>query len=533
MHGMTRDAGTAEIQAPFGGETFRFKGDSVTMETGGEQRFMRLDTQKEGESLYRITRVIGGRYREDFVGVLVSGGNQSDSKSAEERVMPVSYVFSTGTWRYKGYSVLVKERPRLQVAGVWRQQCIFCHNTVPHLSTLFDDLQSESTSYQGSMTNNLLPDPRRWQTSALDPQGLIATLREEVRFLGGDNSGLNTTEGALSTAIEVTRRRFKPEHFVEIGIGCESCHGGSREHAENPRRRPTFEVRSDLIRERPLVGSSEPSQAQWVNRTCMRCHTVLFTRYAHTWEGGHRYQNPGGSHVNSGEARDFALGGCANQLSCINCHDPHAEDNPDKLRALSGKAGTHLCTSCHEEFRSREAIAAHSHHNPEGEGASCLGCHMPRKNMGLGYRLTRYHRIGTPADKIRVENDRPLECALCHTDKSVESLVHAMETWWGRHYDRDRLHALYGQDLSVNPLTTTLQVGKPHEQVVALAVLGETRDSRASGAVAQHLSHPYPLVRYFAGQALSDIHGEWPDVDLDADDTAIRAQVREWLKALK
>ena len=48
---------------------------------------------------------------------------------------------------------------------------------------------------------------------------------------------------------------------------------------------------------------------------------------------------------------------------------------------------------------------------------------MPQKNLGLGYNLTRYHRIGSPTEKARVEGDRPLECALCHADKTVEELT--------------------------------------------------------------------------------------------------------------
>ena len=533
MRGMTRDAGTATIRAPFTGTVFRFKGDHVAMETRGSQRFMRLHTRADGESLYRITRVIGGRYREDFVGVDVTGKSdpETDPGDGDERVMPVSYVFATASWRYKGYSVLVKERPGLQVAGVWRTGCVFCHNTVPHFSTLFDDLHDERASYQGSVSNQLLPDSRRWEVVAADRVGLVRALQEEIDFLDGDGSGVSTLEEGLSRAIETTRDRFRPEHFVEVGIGCESCHGGSRQHAEDPRLRPTFEVRSDIVAERPVSGTRSPSRAQWINRTCMRCHTVLFTRYAHTWEGGHRYRNPGGSNINSGEARDFALGGCASQLSCTSCHDPHAEDSPEALRALAGDAGTQLCTSCHSDLRSREAVAAHSHHDPDGEGASCIGCHMPRKNLGLGYRLTRYHRIGTPADRVRVENDRPLECALCHTDRSVASLVDTMERWWGRSYSRDRLRRLYGRNLSVNPLTATLRHGKPHEQVAAAAILGEARDSAAAGAIAEHLAHPYPLVRYFAAQALFDLHGECPAVDLDADDSAIQAQARQWLEA--
>ena len=63
---------------------------------------------------------------------------------------------------------------------------------------------------------------------------------------------------------------------------------------------------------------------------------------------------------------------------------------------------------------------------------------MPRKNMGLGYDLTRYHRIGSPDRPGRVERDRPLECALCHVD-SVGELVGSMERWWGKRYDRGAL----------------------------------------------------------------------------------------------
>lgn len=533
MHGMTRDAGTATIRAPFSGEVFHFKGDRVAMETHGSKRFMRLRTRADGDSLWRITRVIGGRYREDFVGIDVTGRSdpETDSGDGEERVMPVSYVFATGSWRYKGYSVLVKERPRLQVAGVWRTGCVFCHNTVPHFSTLFDDLHAERASYQGAVSNDLLPDSRRWEVVPADRTGLARALQEEIAFLEGDSSGASTLEDSLSRAIETTRERFAPEHFVEVGIGCESCHGGSRQHAEDPRLRPTFEVRSDVVSERPMSGTRTPSRAQWINRTCMRCHTVLFTRYAHTWEGGHRYRNPGGSSMNSGEARDFALGGCASQLSCTSCHDPHAEDSPDALRALAGVAGRRLCTSCHSDLSSREAVAAHSHHDPDGEGASCIGCHMPRKNLDLGYRLTRYHRIGTPADQVRVENDRPLECALCHTDRSVASLVDTMERWWGRSYNRNRLQRLYGRNLSVNPLTATLRHGKPHEQIVAAAVLGEARDVASSGAIAELLVHPYPLVRHVAAQSLFDLYGELPAVDLDAETSAIQDQARLWLEA--
>ena len=103
---------------------------------------------------------------------------------------------------------------------------------------------------------------------------------------------------------------------------------------------------------------------------------------------------------------------------------------------------------------------------------------MPKKNMGLGYALTRYHRIGLPDDPARVERDRPIECALCHVDKTVAELVGTMESWWGRKYDRAALANLYGT-LEARPLPATLMRGKAHEQAVAMAVLGDARRTEA------------------------------------------------------
>jgi hypothetical protein len=150
---------------------------------------------------------------------------------------------------------------------------------------------------------------------------------------------------------------------------------------------------------------------------------------------------------------------------------------------------------------------------------------MPRKNMGLGYALTRYHRIGRPTDPARVEGDRPLECALCHVDRSVGSLVDAMERFWGKRYDRARLASLYG-DLAALPLQATLARGKAHEQAAALGVLGEARVASALPAAARQLTNPFPLVRQYARRAVEQLRGAPCDVDLDRPAPEIEAAAR-------
>ena len=94
MHQMTRSAERATVRAPFAGEEFLFKGDHAKMESRDGAFLIRLNLQREGERLFRITRVIGGRYREDYVGVELPVSNDDLREGhGEERVMPVSYIY--------------------------------------------------------------------------------------------------------------------------------------------------------------------------------------------------------------------------------------------------------------------------------------------------------------------------------------------------------------------------------------------------------------------------------------------------------
>lgn len=531
MRNMTRDVSMATIRAPFDGATLRIANDTATMEMQGGARFMRVTTRK-GTERYRITKVIGGRYREDFVGINVTDAvNPVTGGIGVERVMPATYVFSSKSWRYKGYSVMVKERPGLSVRAVWANDCIPCHNTLPLATMLYDELYGPGLpSYQGKLSDRLLPASKLWTATSRDDAALAKALRDEIHFLGGEppvNDSLRATLPAAATASEV---HLSSKHLVEVGIGCEACHNGSRAHAADPTLLPTFAVQSSVIAVTPAEGQSG-TRAQWINRTCAKCHTVLFTRYPWTWEGGERRKNIGGSTTNSGEGRDYLLGACASEMACTTCHDPHAEDTRAALETLATPAGNKVCVTCHAKLADEPAQLKHSHHAKGSAGTACIACHMAKKNMGLDYALVRYHRIGSPTDAKRVLGDRPLECALCHADKTVASLVSTMEQWWGKRFDRAPLHALYGDNLDVNAISATLANGKPHEQAVAIITLGEHRDRNALPQIAPHLAHTYPLVRYFAQRALETITGAPVPFELGAPQAELRAAASEWLKA--
>jgi hypothetical protein len=150
---------------------------------------------------------------------------------------------------------------------------------------------------------------------------------------------------------------------------------------------------------------------------------------------------------------------------------------------------------------------------------------MPRKNMGLDGRLSRYHRVGSPTNVEKVLLDRPLECALCHVDKSVRSLVETMESWFHKSYDRVALEKLYGS-IDANVALATAERGKPHERAVAFQLLGDAHVTAAVTVLAGGLSDPFPIVRGYAKRALEDIGGKPVVVDIDAPKEVIEEEAR-------
>jgi predicted CXXCH cytochrome family protein len=518
MHNMTRLPSASTPEAPFDG-VFKLKDDEVRFSTRGADRLMTI-VSGGSERTFRVTRVIGGHYREDFAGVEEGG---RDGKT--ERILPATWFLGTKTWRYKGYSVMGPERPGLRPGGVWNHTCIFCHNTIPYFDDMLGALSDPKIGpYQGEVVDPLLPVARRARFEVTDAAALHRAVGDEERVLGAHTPGQEA--GDLLRAI---RAKFDGASLVELGIGCESCHGGSKEHVLHNATKPSYEPRAAFLRVSTPVGAGGNARAVAINRVCARCHQVLFTRYAWTWEGHARHDAPpGGSNINSGEARDFLLGGCASAMACSDCHDPHAHTRPHAAELEARADG--VCLRCHNQYASLEAQRAHTHHDPAGAGGRCIACHMPKKNMSLDNQLGRYHRIASPTETAKVEGDRPLECALCHGDKPVESLLTTMETWWQKKYDRDRLRALYGPALDrADPLVETLTRGKPHEQAVAMALLGARGDKAAAPIVAVQLTHPIPILRYYAVAALEAMLGGKAPLDVHANNEAIVRSAGDWL----
>jgi predicted CXXCH cytochrome family protein len=523
MRRMTRAVSGADIHAPFSsGPTLTVGSDVARLEEKGGAKLIAIDRGAGGSSLYRVTKVLGGRAREDFVGVEVA--SPTGTPMGDEQVLPVSYLLFDDRLRYKGYSVMLHERKGLEAGPPWAKTCILCHNTAPYLTTLERAFAGRrAKAYQGVMVDDTLPRDRAVRYRVTDDAALETALTGELHALGATASG--NAHDDVVRAIDATRDHFSEGSLVELGVGCEACHGGAAAHVRDPSDLPTFAPHAPFFSVDPPLG-----RAQAVNRVCARCHQVLFSHYPWTWEGGARHENPGGSHISSGEGRDFLLGGCASAMACTSCHDPHGKDDRAHLEAMYTPKGNGVCLGCHEELRGDDALRAHAHHDPNGAGGACTSCHMPKKNMTLDVRLGGYHRIGSPTDPARVYGDRPIECALCHADKTVSALVSTMETWWAKRYDRSLVAKLYG-DVDAPVMRATLDRGKPHERAVALWVLGEQKDRHDAPNVARETVNEYPLVRQYAKDALEKILGRRCDVDVARDAATIERAVRSCLSS--
>ncbi len=523
MHNMTRMAEAGVSKAPFSGVALRFKDDHVDLEEKDGKRYVHVHSKRFGDADYEVTRIIGGHHREDYAGVAVGGGE------GDEMVLPISFLLWSKKFRYKGYSVMSRERPGVIAGPVWNRTCIFCHNTEPYLSDMlgaFVDPQGHNrrAAYQGELVDPLLPVALREGVAIDDAHALGAALEDEVEHLTGTRPSGDSTALASQT-LQATRDRFTAKDLVEVGIGCEACHGGCKEHVRDPSLRTSFAPHTAGFHFTETPNSD--TRSSLINRTCARCHQVLFSRYPYTWEGGRRDHDPGGSHISSGEARDFLLGACSKRAACTLCHDPHAPDNTERSARLETREGDAVCTACHGSLATESAQRAHTHHDPGGAGGRCIACHMPKKNMSLDLALSRYHRIGSPNDPVKML-DRPLECALCHGDATVAKLADDMERLWGKRIDRTVLDGVYGS-LAVNVLDATLARGKPHEQAVAIVLLGERRERRAVRPIAAELTNEYPLVRFYAERALELISGEPSPLDLYAPDDDIRTAATAWV----
>ena len=394
---MNLDAGPDTVQGDFSGVELVYGEVRARFERDGERYQMSLLRGGELWRRYRVTRTVGSRLTQMYIGVQTEGpepaGDRAYTTEAKlpfgywttrRRWLPVNYFDSDFTPDFDEEGSNAHTLDKLSAVHRWEASCIFCHNTYPYEARL---------GTQSTMTSGF---PR------------------EDLALPADEGGAR-------------RRTLEPGELLALGIECEACHFGGREHVayeKKPRFLPSAPQLEFPAASAQLVEGARES-AYVVNSICAQCHSAKVSLYPDgtgTW--------------NSREAADLAGSACE-AVKCTDCHDPHVASppggGPDDPRHVEA------CLRCHEALRPAAAQRAHSRH---GEQVSCLDCHMPRRVQGLD-AVIRTHRIGSPADERMLSQGGPNACNLCHLDRSIAWTARELSRWgakvqaqpaWAEHY---------------------------------------------------------------------------------------------------
>ena len=259
---------------------------------GGEVRFARdragytmTTTKGERTTRYRITRTIGRRYLQEYVGI--EDGKPGMAGMSDEVRLPFGY------WpRYGGWAAQPDFDPWLDEADFdafapvrepWAERCPWCHSTYPFAQRI---------------------------ARASGPELVGHGFEQYYASAPGTDR--------LALAEQVT-----------TGISCESCHLGGRAHAAGAAI--DFLPHGAAIRietpAMPATFADQRKDARVVNGVCAQCHSGPSPRLA-----------DGTALRNSSEALDLGHSTC--EAKCIDCHDPHSGGS-DEARSIKACIGCH------------------------------------------------------------------------------------------------------------------------------------------------------------------------------------------------
>jgi predicted CXXCH cytochrome family protein len=438
------DVSDGAVIGDFGGVGLDYAGGSVRFERDGAAYVMTLAPPSHATPRrFKVTRTIGSRYLQEYVGVELSGPEPpGDPIYTTEIRLPFGYWPRAHGWVHQQYfdSWYGPEYDQAGQPNVdafapertpWASRCAWCHNTYPFelraLRTLHEPPLGEGTEQYFDYT----------------PGPAVVSARAAV------------IEGNL----------LPVDELVTVGISCESCHLGGREHAVAGREIRFAPEGAELAlrADAPSLAGGRKNNVLVIT-ICAQCHSTPTARWPN-----------GAGQRNSSEALDLAAGACMTQIKCTDCHDPHqagpgarAPDRPEQLAA---------CVGCHGFLATPRAQAQHAQHR--AGSASCLDCHMPRISQGVSDHV-RSHRISSPADARMLGDDVPNACNLCHLDRSVSWTVAALAARWGRVVEPNATSPLADAPAGA----AWLHAPSPALRAVAAAAYARAPRARARAALA-------------------------------------------------
>ena len=355
-------------------------------------------------------------------------------------------------------------------------------------------------------------------------------------------------------------------HVAEFGISCEACHGPGEAHAA---------FQNDLLGadpDHPPIGKQNminPEDLTHVrsSQACGQCHSVFdfyddkgksdfmnkdgfpfrpgdnlldsrhvfqfgqdedlpivkqrLERDPEFWE--HQFWSDGMVRVSGREYNGLLETPChqRGKMSCLSCHDMHPSENDSRPRSQwandqmkVGMRSNDACMQCHQEYKSEEKLAAHTHHSADSSGSNCYNCHMPHTTLGL-MKAMRSHTIDSPNAATTVATGRPNACNLCHLDKPLAWTAEHLEKWYSIPSPE-----LSQEEKEVASSIRWILKGDAGQRAIAGWHFGWAPAQKASGKrwmapyLAELLTDSYDVVRFIGYHALKEMPG-FGDFDYD------------------
>ncbi len=479
-------AGEGTVKGDFsGGAEFAYAGGRATFAHEGGRYLMRLQ-RGPVRRVYEVHQTIGARFFQYYVGKQLEGPEPKDHPFyAKDHVLPLGYWLDEKEWVptvHIGPERPDGERPdpfNPPASGghyaEYAFSCNYCHTTFA-----LGDLFGRRPQQMGQNAPLTLHWSVRKYLEATRPAEMKA-----VEKAVEDGAGRDQLHNPMADW-------EAPKYAVTLGVSCEACHLGGRQHVESAGRvRPAFFPRSPYLSVE--IGGGELDFGRThdnVNWACGRCHTGARPEFA-----------AGMSTWNSVEYDDAMRGSCYSKLRCVDCHNPHRPTGP--RWSLTADQDDALCLKCHGKLQAPAARAAHTHHPAGSEGARCMNCHMPRINEGL-QDVVRTHMIYSPTRPDMIEANHPNACNLCHTDKPIDWTLARLKEWYGKAFDEQKVAASYPE--RGGPVAAGwLRSDNPSVRLVAADALARTRDAHAIPPLLGALDDPYLMNRQFAERRLHEM----------------------------
>ncbi|GAB5402961.1 MAG: hypothetical protein Aurels2KO_11920 [Aureliella sp.] len=483
-----------------------FSGEKTIDYRGGVGRFTLQDGEYrmsyERDDLkrsYVITQTIGSRFYQYYIGRGLEGPEPKDHDYySRDHVLPFGYWIDREEWvpivhvadeapdGERWESVETVKAPvhlsagddvgvargvdsgKIPVTLAYAHACNYCHTTFA-LGDLYVRLPQR--------LGKTVPEKTFFALSKHVEQS------HSVIWDGSEPPEYTSGEGIEQVTAKFIAMEAKDD-AATLGVSCEACHLGCREHVENPKFKPPMIPLSPNLRtyDDPHAADTGRTAAN-INVACSRCHA-----------GGRPTYAAGMATWNSTEHSDAMRGSCYSKLSCAHCHDPHKAIG--KSWPKTPEQDDASCISCHQQFSTAKLRQQHTHHAPGSMGDRCMNCHMPKINEGM-QDVVRTHTIFSPTQADMIESNQPNACNLCHLDKSIDWTLEKLDDWYGKSYSPIAITSAYP---SRNQPMGLGWLASDHEATRLVAAEAAARQAATwmMPAMANMLDDPYLLNRQFA-----------------------------------